>query len=296
MSEGMELSRSIGAVLAEPGGALLVALVTTDQESFWTSLTPLPDISVPATDLPSGEIYSVAAWLTSLDRRADGALFACDADGHVHTNASGAWAVEPVCPGRGLMVVRCLADGSVLAAGTSGVVYRRGEVGWEALGESLGVWLLGLEGAAAERFVDCGDEGLVATRDEHGWHKTTLEGATSLNAVLATPEGYLVGGRGGALYRGERDRWVAIPGVQGGGADAGGEPIHVHGLARGADAIWVACGAAGAGRIDADGALRIVWATFAPTSVHAAGPYAAFGAGRIVARTDGTTWLGRVYG
>ena len=91
-----ELSRSIAAILCDAGGALLVDLVTTDYESFQSVLTPILNIAETVTAEPSVETYRVPVWLTDLCRAPDGKIFACDAEGAVHHNLAGDWAIEQI--------------------------------------------------------------------------------------------------------------------------------------------------------------------------------------------------------
>lgn len=284
-AEDTELSRSIGAVVVDPRGALLVDLVTTDGESFFSALTPLRDIAANVTDEASEELYKGAFWLVDMCRSADGHIYACDADGNVHTNVSGAWVSEPVTPGKGLRVVRVLADGSVFAAGATGTVYRRRADGWHAVGGDLGAAITGLDGRTEHDLAICGDAGLVATLSGERWSHATI-GEAPLSCVLAVEGGYLVGGPHGALYRGVDGAWRRL----------GDSSFDFHGLASYRGETWAACGSAGTARVSSDGGVEVMRSTFAAYSIHAAATYIAFAGNLTAVRFDGTDWKGRRYG
>lgn len=285
-TEDRDLTQSIGCLLTEPGGAMLIDLVTTDYESFWSVLTPLPDIADTTENAASVEAYKEEAWLTDMHRAPDGALYACDGEGNVHTNVSGSWQIEPVSPGKGLRVIRCLADGAVLAAGTAGIVYSRQPAGWVAISGPLGQWITGMDGSSGSSLAVCGDAGLVATFDGAGWTVVDLPSNATFHSVLALPGGYLVGGASGALYRSTADGWE----------DLGGSGFDIHGLARRETEIWAACGSAGVALMEPDGTLNIVKSSFAAFCIHASGRYLALAGNLTAVRFDGADWKGRRYG
>ena len=265
---------------------MLVDLVTTDYESYWSALTPISDIAQIASNEVSVEIYKEDAWLIDMHRAGNGAIFACDGDGSVHTNVSGGWAIEPVSPGKGLRVIRCLDDGSVFTAGTEGIVYRRDPEGWVAASDPLGQWITGMAGTDAAHLAVCGDGGLVAVLDPSGWTVVDLPSNATFHCVLVVAEGYLVGGASGALYRGASEGWE----------DLGGSGFDIHGLARRRGEIWAACGAAGAAQLEPNGTLSIQRSTFAAFCIHASGDYLAFAGNLTAVRYDGAEWKGRRYG
>jgi hypothetical protein len=280
-----DLTRSVAAVLTEPGGGILVDLVTTDYESFHSVLTPIPDIASPESNAESEEAYAGPFWLIDIDRAANGALYACDGDGNVHTNRSGVWTVEPVSPGKGLRVVCALPDGTVLTAGTEGVVYRRGAEAWTAISPSFGQWITGMGGRTGRDLAVCGDNGLVAVLSGDTWTTPMLPTDATLNALIAVGEEFLAGGQNGTLFRGNAEAW----------ADLSGSGHDIHGLAVREGMVWAACGSAGAATLAEDGAIEVVRDTFAAFCVHSAGPHIVFAGNLTVARFDGATWKGRRY-
>ena len=280
------MSQSIVSIVAEPSGTLIVDLVTTDGESFFSVLTPLRDIAETRANMPSDELYNGAFWLVDVCLSPEGHIYACDAEGNVHTNASGAWQVEPVTPGAGLRVVRVLPDGSVFAAGNAGTVHRRSPDGWLAVGESLGAGITSLDGRSADDLAICGDAGLVAVLSGDRWTRPDLATKMPLNTVLAQAEGYMVGGAGGALFRSVGGVWNRL----------GGSSLDFHGLVSYRGEVWSACGSAGAARVAPDGSVEIMRNTFAAFSIHAAEPYIAFAGNQTAVRFDGTEWKGRRYG
>lgn len=284
--ESEDSRTSIGAILTEPNGALLVDVVITDGESFHSFLTPQRDIADQVTNDTSEEaVYSGSFWLVDMDRGSSGALFACDADGNVHTNVSGRWGIEPLSPGHGLRVVRCLPDGSVFAAGTDGIVYRRDREGWVAVSDSFGRWITGLDGRSAADLVIAGDAGLVAQFDGTSWSSVDLATDLTFNAVLASDGRYVVCGAKGALFEGSGATWQ----------NRTASTHDLHGLAHYRGEVWLACGSSGAGRLTSDG-VEIMRSTFAAFSLSAAGDIIAFGGNNIAARFNGTSWHGRRFG
>lgn len=193
-------------------------------------LTPIPDIADPTEGRPSQQTYAAEAWLTDISRDTHGALFACDAEGFVHSNVSGEWRTESVSPGKGLRVIRCFADGTVMAAGTAGIVYRRGPEGWVAASPPLGQWITGMDGSSGAQLAVCGDERLLVTLDGRGWTPVELPSKATFHCLLALPDGYLVGGAAGALYRGAGEGWKEL----------GGSSHDIHGLALRDGEIWAA--------------------------------------------------------
>lgn len=280
-----DISTSIAAVLADPNGGILVNLISTDFESFYSTLTPILDVEDVVENAVSEELYGGEFWLVDLHRcEGTGALFACDSDGNVHTNASGIWKIEPVTDA-GLRVIRCLPDGSVITAGTDGIVYRREEESWSAISQSFGQWITGMDGRSQNEITISGDAGLVAQYHRKEWHIVDLPTNSTFNTVLALPDAYLVGGSKGTLFRGDGESWVDLTS---GSAD-------VHDLAIYKEQIWVACGTAGVGQL-MDDSIEIVRDTFAAFIIHAAGNYLALAGNDIAMRFDGERYKGRRYG
>ncbi len=194
-----DASTSVAAVLADDSGAMLVDVVTTDYESFYSALTPVTDVVQTLENEATDELYGGNFWILDLDRRdQDGAIFACDDDGCVHTNASGDWAIEKVSQ-QGLRSIRCLPDGSVFTLGTDGIVYRRDDEQWVKASESFGVWLTGIDGPSKDSFTICGDTGLLAQFKDGVWNTVEVATDATLNAVLWNGENYLIGGARGLL-------------------------------------------------------------------------------------------------
>lgn len=280
-----DLSTSVGAVLIERGGAMLVDVVTTDYERFASSLIVLRNIDEQVVGEPSDEIYRGSFWLLDMHRSAAGAIYAGDADGNVHTNASGSWMVEPVTPGLGIRVVRCLPDGSVFAAGAAGTVHRRDPDGWVPVSENFGQWITGLDGRSATDLVVAGDAGLVAQLSGSNWERIALPTDITFHAVLAFGGDYLVSGASGALFAGSGPNWQ----------DRTSTSSDLHAMSIYESDVWIACGSDGVGRLGADG-IENVRHTFAAYVMHAEGSFICFGGNDVVARFDGTNWRGRRYG
>lgn len=281
------LSRSANAALVNAEGKLLVNLVSTDGEYFESHLFPV-DFDADEDeddDEDTDAIYSCDGWLVGLCGEPGGNLFACDADGNVHHNASGSWLVEPVSPGRGLTAIRILRDGTVLAAGTAGIVFARGKTGWTALGTAFDGAITGIDGLSIRDFTICGAAGLIAQRRGDEWIRPKLPTDAQVNCVLATDDGYLAAGVGGALFREREGSWenLSKPGPD------------IHQLAIRHEEVWAACGSAGAARIAADGGVTIVRDSFAAYDIHAAGDYLGLSGNDIAVRFDGTDWFGRSY-
>ena len=280
-----DLSITVGAIVVEEGGAMSADVVTTDYESFSSSLVILRNIEEQVVDAESEEFYGGSFWLLDLDRSANGSIFAGDADGNVHTNASGEWTVESVSPGFGIRVVRCLPDHTVFAAGSEGIVYVRTPDGWAAASANFGQWITGLDGRTASDLVIAGDSGLVAQFDGTNWTRIELPTDVTFHAVLSFENEYYVCGASGALFSGSGLVWQDRTSLR----------SDLHGITNYDGEIWLACGSDGAGRLGPNG-LEIVLNTFAAYSVHSAGHYLGFAGNGSVVRFDGTNWHGRRYG
>jgi len=280
-----DISTSIAAVLVDTSGGVLVDLVSTDYESYYSTLTPIPDVEKHVENADSEELYGGEFWLVDLHLCEEtGALFACDADGNVHTNASGTWKIEPVTKA-GLRVIRCFPDGSVFTAGTDGIVYLRERESWTAISESFGQWITGMDGRSQADLTISGDAGLVAQYIDGEWNIVELPTDITFNAVLALKDEYLVGGCKGTLFHGQGGSWKDLTS---GDAD-------IHDLVLYQDQIWIACGTRGVGQL-VDGSIEIVRDTFAAFVLHAAGNYLALAGNNIAMRFDGERYKGRRYG
>ncbi|WP_149141264.1 hypothetical protein [Gemmobacter caeruleus] len=276
---------TVTGLLLHPGGQILVNLTATDGEDFYTMLSEIPDIARPAEGGPAEAAYEGQFWITALAQGPDGAVYACDADGHVHDNASGTWRVTPVAPD-GLRAIACLPDGTVITGGTGGRVYRLDARGWRAMAPDLGIWINALAGQGAQDFAAAGDEGaLWLWRGEGPGRRVDLPTDATFQDLLRDGAGYLVCGDNGALFRGAGEDW----------ADLTATAHDLYEMARYGDEVWLACGEAGVGRLT-DNGIEIVRDTFIAHGIRTAGRYAAFAGGPSVIRHDGEIWLRYSYG
>ncbi len=279
-----DLGKSVGAILLNENGALLNAVVATDGESFYSVLSPIPDIAAAVfqTDVPG--IYSGNFWITAFDRDRNGNLFVADADGRVHTNLTGSWTIENVTLGKGLRTVRCLPDGTILTAGTSGTIFRREPTGWLPMNEPVSQWINDIDGAGELDFVAVGDAGLVLKRVGTGWDRPEIPTNATLHGVLSLGKDYLVCGAKGAIFRSDGTAW----------RDLSFGSVDLFGMREYRQEIWIACGTDGAGVLTDDG-IEARRQTFAAYSIDTAGQFIAFAGNNIVVRHDGSAWHGFGY-
>ncbi len=279
-------TRSIGGLLLDPGGAILACIVTTDYESFHSALRPIPDIAVP---MSGGEIpaaYQGNFWITGLARAPSGAIYACDADGSVHDNATGPWRVTALSPGQGLRAIACLGDGTVLTGGTSGVVYRSlPDGGFEALEPAPGQWINAFAGKGRDDFVVVADGGTAVRWDGGGASSIDLATDATLHDVLLDGSTYLIAGPNGLLFRGAGEVWEDISR----GSDAYFELARYHGK------LWAAAGPGGVLDLT-DAGAEPVRQTFNAYRIRTAGRFAAFAGDNLVVRHDGEVWSGYKFG
>lgn len=272
-------------VVLQPSGEILVNLSATDGENYYTMLSAIPDIEQPARGEGAEAVYEGEFWITALTQAPGGAIYACDADGNVHDNATGEWRVTSVAPD-GLRAIACLPDGTLITGGTGGLVYRLDAGGWRAMTPNIGVWINALAGQSAQDFAAAGDKGaLWRWRGDGPGQRIELPTDASFRGLLRAGADYLACGENGALFRGAGEDWtdLTVPGHD------------FYDMACYGAEVWLACGAAGAGRLT-DGRIEIVRDTFTAYNICSAGRFAAFAGEGSVIRHDGKAWLRRTYG
>lgn len=279
-------TRTIGDMLLASDGALLACVVTTDYESFHSALNPIADIATPMSGGQLPALYQGNFWLTGLAMAGNGAVYACDADGTVHDNATGAWRQRPVSPGKALRTIACLADGSVLTGGTGGVVYRsRDGQPFEALSPGLDTWINDFAGSSADSFVVAADGGVLVQWQGGQATRVPLATDATLNAAFLDGDRYLVAGARGLLLRGTGDAWDDITSTD---AD-------LFGIARYGREIWLAAGPGGVLRLNGD-RLEQVRKTFVAHRIRGGERFVAFAGDNLIFRHDGVAWPGYRFG
>ncbi|MET0596687.1 MAG: hypothetical protein ABWZ57_02340 [Mesorhizobium sp.] len=280
-----EHTTSVDDVLIDKDGRIQCMVVMSDGENFHSIVAEIADISVRKAGGRANKLYRGDFWLTAMARTSSGAFLLTDSTGRVHTNLSGAWAIENVSPGHGLRCLWVSPEERIYCGGTDGIVYERVSGGWVAISPSLGNWLTAITGQDHSDLLAVGDNGLVARFDGASWTGVDLGTNVNFNATLLDTAGdYLICGTRGTLFRGRGDAWVDI---------SSGE-TNLFDLVTFANSVWVACGPGGVGRLT-DSGIEIVKDTFAAFAVDAAGQFLAACGNNIVGRFDGENWFGYRY-
>lgn len=281
-----DYSLTAAAVLVNAKGEMLTNIVAYDGESFHSRLSPLADIAAGGSTDEVPELYDANRWFTAMVLSKAGHLFVADGDGRVHTNVSGSWQTEDVCPEDAINAIHCSTGNTIFAAGVDGRVYRRDRDSWSAISDSFNTWINDIASFSDEDVMVVGDEGLVAQMRGSEWASYDIETNATLNGVLADKSGnYMICGANGLLLRGAVDQFEDITSAD----------FDLYKMVHYGDEIWIACGSRGAGRLSEDYAIEIVRDTFAAYRISVDNGMIGFSGNDIVARYDGTKWAGYRY-
>jgi hypothetical protein len=217
---------------AEPDGRLLVLVVMTDGEGFYSYITRFTDLDTGAREV----VYEAPVWLTSMAISPTGTIYAVDADGSVHTDATGTFVATDTHSDSGFTRVWCLDDDNVFACGNRGVMVRKKGRQWAQFNSGLDGDLYGVHGTGVADLYTVGEEGRTFHYDGRAWVRIEPFTNYLLNSVLCvSPKSVYVCGMNGALFHGSQARWRQLE----------APPVTYHSLAQWRGTVYVAAGGAG---------------------------------------------------